>query len=138
MPNVNPAILKWARETAGLSLEEGAKAISLNAAKGTSGAERLAALERGESTPTRQQLGRMADKYRRPLITFYLAAPPLAGQRGQDFRRAPNSGPPDFNPKLDALIRNVRARQDTVRFLLEDDESEPLPFVSSAKIADGV
>ena len=80
----------------------------------------------------------MAEKYRRPLISFYLSARPPAGQRGEDFRRAPKAPPPDFNPRLDALIRNVRARQDVVRFLLEEDESEPLPFVASANIADGV
>jgi Zn-dependent peptidase ImmA (M78 family) len=138
MPQVNPEILKWARETAGLSLDEAAKAIALNAAHGRTGGERLAALEAGDGEPTRQQLARMADKYRRPLITFYLATRPATGERGEDFRRAPKAPPVDFNPRLDALIRNIRARQDVVRFLLEDDESEPLPFIASAKTVDGV
>lgn len=138
MPRINPAILSWARETAGLSLEDAAKAIDLNAARGQSGAERLAALETGEGEVSRRLLGRMAEKYRRPLVAFYLAEPPPAGERGEDFRRAPRAQAPEFNPRLDALIRNVRARQDVVRFLLEDDESEPLPFVGSSRIADGV
>jgi cytoskeletal protein RodZ len=30
MPRVNPDILKWARETAGLSLDDAAKVIQLN------------------------------------------------------------------------------------------------------------
>jgi Zn-dependent peptidase ImmA (M78 family) len=47
MPKVNPDILKWARETAGLSLEDAAKAIQLNAGRGVSGGRRLAALEAG-------------------------------------------------------------------------------------------
>jgi len=138
MTKINPDILRWARETAGLSLDEASKAIGLNAARGQTGAERLALLEHGDVEVSRKLLARMAERYRRPLIAFYLATPPATGQRGQDFRRAPTTAPPDFNPRLDALIRNVRARQDVVRFLLEDDESEPLPFVASAKISDGV
>lgn len=138
MPKVNPSVLRWARETAGLNLDEASKAIGLNAAHGKTGAQRLAVFERGDAEIPRKLLGRMAEKYRRPLIAFYLAAPPAAGQRGEDFRRAPTSAPPDFNPRLDALIRNVRARQGVVRFLLEDDESEPLAFVASAKLSDGV
>jgi len=138
MPKVNPDILIWARETAGLNLDEAAKAIGLGPARGKTGGQRLGDLEVGEAEPSRQQLARMAEKYRRPLISFYLSARPPAGQRGEDFRRAPKAPPPDFNPRLDALIRNVRARQDVVRFLLEEDESEPLPFVASANIADGV
>ncbi|WP_244466104.1 ImmA/IrrE family metallo-endopeptidase [Hyphomicrobium sp. GJ21] len=121
-----------------MSLEQAAKAIELNAARGQTGAARLAILEAGNAEISRQLLGRMAEKYRRPLITFYLAAPPPPGERGEDFRRSPKTAPQEFNPQLDTLIRNVRARQDVVRFLLEDDESEPLPFVGSSKIADGV
>ena len=138
MPKVNPDILTWARETAGLNLDDAAKAIGLGSARGKTGGQRLADLESGEAEPSRQQLARMAEKYRRPLISFYLSARPPAGQRGEDFRRTPKAPPPDFDPRLDALIRNVRARQDVVRFLLEDDESEPLLFVASSKIADGV
>lgn len=138
MPRINPDILRWARETAGLSLEDAAKAIALNAARGQTGAERLAEFEAGEGELSRTQLARISDKYRRPLITFYLAVPPPAGERGEDFRRASRGQPPEFNPHLDALIRNVRARHDVVRFLLEDDESQPLTFVGSAKISDGV
>ena len=138
MPKVSPNILQWARKTAGMSLEEASKAIGLNAARGQTGAERLALLEAGDIDVPRKLLRRMAEKYRRPLIAFYLAAPPPAGERGEDFRRLPKAAPPEFDPRLDALIRNVRARHDVVRFLLEDDESEPLSFVASAKISDGV
>ncbi len=137
MPKINPATLSWARETAGLSLEEAAKAVGLNAARGQSGAERLAELEAGDGDLSRQLLDRMAEKYRRPLVSFYLSKPPQVGERGEDFRRAPRAQELEFNPRLDALIRNVRARQDVVRFLMEDDESGPLDFVGSSRISDG-
>ena len=39
---------------------------------------------------------------------------------------------------LDALVREVRARQGMVRAVLEDeDEAEPLPFIGSHRIEDG-
>lgn len=138
MPKVKPAVLEWARKTAGLSLEDAAKAIGLNDARGVTGADRLAKLEFAETEISRQLLSRMAERYRRPLITFYLEAPPPTGERGEDFRLASKSAPPEFDPNLDALIRNVRARHDVVKFLLEEDESESLAFVASAKISDGV
>ena len=120
-----------------MSLEEAAKAVALNTARGKSGAERLKDIEDGKTEVSRQQLTKMAEKYRRPLVAFYMSSVPTTGERGEDFRRAPNTLPPDFNPRLDALIRNVRARHDVVRFLLEDDEIEPHSFVGSASLADG-
>jgi Zn-dependent peptidase ImmA (M78 family) len=137
MPAVNPQILIWARETADLSLEEAARAISLNDARGKTGAERLAALEAGEEEPSRPLLKRMAEKYRRPLLVFYLGEPPPKGDRGQDFRRLPDEAPAPYNANLDALIRDLNTRQSLVKSLLEDDEAEPLRFIGSARMRQG-
>ena len=70
MPKVKPAVLEWARKTAGLSLEDAAKAIGLNDARGVTGADRLAKLEFAETEISRQLLSRMAARYGRPLIAF--------------------------------------------------------------------
>ena len=129
---MNPEILTWARETAGLSLEQGAHAIGLKDAYGKKGAERLAELEAGEDTPTYSVLSRMAKAYRRSLLVFYLSNPPRIGDRGQDFRRIRGSEEPPYNPELDALIRDIKSRQDIVRSALEDLESDLVPFVGSA------
>lgn len=131
MPTVNPNILAWARETAGLSLEDAARKIELHDARGVTGADRLRAIEAGASEPTRSLLLRMAERYRRPLVTFYLSKPPPTGDRGADFRRAPDSPPLDYDPRLDALLRDVRSRHAIVRSILEEDEAAPLPFVGS-------
>src|SRR5271156_3584309 len=106
MPALNPEILEWARETAGLSLEEAAQAIELNEARGVPGPQRLAALESGKEEPSRPLLLRMAKAYRRSLLVFYLEKPPKIGDRGKDFRTLPGGEPPLFNPVLDALIRD--------------------------------
>ncbi|HRW66042.1 MAG TPA: XRE family transcriptional regulator [Candidatus Competibacter sp.] len=137
MPRINPEILVWARETAGLSLEEGASAVGINAARGRTGVERLAALERGDEEPGRPLLLRMAQKYRRPLLTFYLDKVPRKGDRGQDFRTTPGAGPPAYDATVDALIRDINTRQSLVKSLLEDEEALSLPFVASANINQG-
>ena len=130
MSATRPEILRWARETAGLSLKDAARAIDLKPARGQSGAERLAALEKGAEQPPRGILIKMAQAYRRPLIAFYLNAPPKTGDRGQDFRTLP--GHERYNPGLDALIRDIKGRQGLIKSMLEDAESEPLGFVGSA------
>jgi Zn-dependent peptidase ImmA (M78 family)/transcriptional regulator with XRE-family HTH domain len=137
MPRVNPEILVWARETAGLSPQEGAKAIDLNDARGRTGAERLSALERGDEEPSRPLLLKMAQKYRRPLLTFFLDKVPRKGDRGQDFRTVPGAGLPAYDATVDALIRDINTRQSLVRSLLEDEEALPLPFIASANINQG-
>jgi Zn-dependent peptidase ImmA (M78 family)/transcriptional regulator with XRE-family HTH domain len=139
MPRINPEILRWARETAGLSLEDAAGKLALKASRDFSGPAKLAALESGEREPTRSLLLKMAQHYRRPLLTFYLPAPPAQGERGQDFRTLPPDHSRRDDALVDALIRDVKARQRMVRALLEtEDEATPLPFVGSKSMRDGV
>lgn len=139
MPNVNPEILRWARETAGLTLEDAAEKLNLGEARGVSGNERLAAYEAGEAVPSRPLLVRMSKQYRRPLLAFYMSSVPRTAERGEDFRTLPPEHSRSQDALVDALIRDVRARQEMVRALLEDeDEAVPLPFVGSMSMRDGV
>lgn len=139
MPQINPDILRWARETAGLTLEEASKKLSIREAKGVLPDERLSALEAGRTEPSRPMLLRMAEKYRRPLIVFYMENPPRKANRGQDFRTLPDSYTDVTNGLVDALIRDVQVRQSIIRAALEDEEEfEPLTFVGSLRVSDGV
>ena len=138
MPEINPEILIWARETAGFTAEEAAKKLGLQNSRFSSGAEKLETLESGEKAPTRPQLLKMAEQYRRPLLTFYLSRPPTKGDRGADFRTLPGDHATTDDALLDALLRDARARQSMVRAVLEDEEeAEPLAFVGSHRVADG-
>jgi hypothetical protein len=47
---VNPNILTWARDTAGLSADEAAQALGFGDTRARSAAERLMALEAGDET----------------------------------------------------------------------------------------
>ena len=134
--NINPAILAWARETAGLAPEEAATRLGLvKSADKQSPAQRLLAFERGQCMPTRNQLLKFAALYRRPLLTFYMKRPPARGERGEDFRRSAGKVSRRENALLDALLRDVRARQEMVRSLLEEEGvARDLPYVGSAAI----
>ena len=132
MPAVNPEILVWARETAGLTRQRAATKVGIRDAYGMAAVDRLAALERGENEPSRPLLVRMAEHYRRPLLAFYLSEPPPRGDRGADFRRLSVPRRPETDALIDALVRNVRSRQGMVRAVLEaEEEALPLPFVGS-------
>ena len=138
MPKVNHEILKWARETAGLSPEDAVRKLPIRDAWGITAVDRLGALETGQIEPTRPTLVSMSKQYRRPLLTFYLSAPPRKGDRGTDFRTLSVGSAPATDAILDALIRETRARQSMVRAVLEDeDEADPLPFVRSKSMSDG-
>jgi len=136
---INPEILIWARESAGLSIADAAEKIGLTSSDATSASDKLAEFEAGERSPTRNQLAKIAAVYRRPLVAFYMPTPPPKGERGEDFRTHSVAVSGRENALLDALLRDIRGRQEMVRSLLEDeDEAVRLPFVGSASIAEGV
>ena len=115
MTQVNPAILTWTRESAGLALGEAATRVGLRDTKHSSAEDRLAALEAGQGEPTRATLLKMAKTYRRPLLTFYLAVPPPRADRGEDFRTLPEDQRAESAAAVDALLRDVRGRQGAIR-----------------------
>ncbi len=130
---MNAELFRWARETSGLSLEQAASALDIK------DVERLHAIEMGEEEPSRPLLLKMAKQYRRPLVTFYLPVPPAKGDRGEDFRTLPADRSIAADALLDALIRDVKARQAVVRSLAEDDdEASPLAFIGSSSMQGSV
>ncbi len=135
---INPDILKWARETAGLTLAEAAEKLGLKDTAKATAVEKLRRLESGVGAPGQTFLRKAVMAYRRPLITFYLPTPPERGDRGEDFRTHAGTVAARDNATLDALLRDVRARQQMLREALEELEegAERLAFVGSARITD--
>src|SRR3954470_12081067 len=132
--HINPRLLTWARATAGFTVPEAAPKLGLKDGANGTAAEKLAAIEETGQI-SRPVLQKAAAVFRRPLIAFYLPDVPRRGERGEDFR-APASAGGSVSPKeegmLDALVRDVRARQQLVREILEDEEEAvELPFVAS-------
>lgn len=133
---INPAVLVWARETAGLSIEEAAHKIGLTSGTRGTAAEKLEAMENGGRVPTEAQLGKMATAYHRPLLSLYMAEPPRPADRGEDFRTARTHVSSQETAWLDALVRDVRTRQSILRDMVEDDEdTEPVNFVGTLSVA---
>ncbi|MBN2185602.1 MAG: ImmA/IrrE family metallo-endopeptidase [Candidatus Krumholzibacteriota bacterium] len=138
MPNVNPNIIKWARETSKLSINEAVEKLGIKDARGVSAEDRLKALESGAENPSRPMLKKMAKAYHRPLVVFYMSSPPRKGDRGEDFRSLPDVYSEFEDALLDVLIRDIKARQSIVRAILEDEEDiSPLQYVGASKISDG-
>ena len=136
---INPAVLVWARESAGLGLRDAAHRLALTASDDVSSETKLLELERGTRLPSRTQLQKIAKTYRRPLVAFYLAAPPQKSDRGSDFRTTGAAVSPRDNALLDAVLRDIKARQEMLTSVLEDeDDLEILPFVGSCSLKDDV
>lgn len=133
MPRVEPEVLVWARTTSGLSIEEAAKKL------GIGNPDRLREMEAGDIEPSRRQIANMSQKYRRPLLSFYLPRPPRRSETGQDFRTLPEDEKADSQAILDALLRDISARHGLVRAALEEaEEDERLPFVGSRRADESV
>jgi Zn-dependent peptidase ImmA (M78 family) len=135
--HINPAILVWARESAGLNVEDAAKRLALGDTKTETSEQKLLELEKGLRRPTRAQLNKIAKIYRRPLLAFYMMTPPQKSSRGEDFRSTGAQVSERENALLDALLRDIRARQEMVRDILEDlDEASRKDFVASSSLAE--
>ena len=67
--HIQPAVLRWARESAGYDLEQAAKKARLPQKK-------LAAAEEGLAELTLRQAEEAARAFRRPLATLFLSQPP--------------------------------------------------------------
>ena len=133
--NISPSILTWARETAGLSREDAAIRLGLSSSTRSTAIDKLDALERGDAKPTRVQLLKIAATYKRPLTTFYRLMPPVSGGSGEDFRTLSGPVSNEEAARLDAILRDIRARHDMVRSILEDDDDvRPLDFVGGLSI----
>lgn len=138
MPAINPEILVWARETAGYELSEAARRLGLVDGKAATGEEKLAAYERGEKEPSRPLLLKMSKQYRRPLLTFYLDAPPGRADRGEDFRTIHRAVDPSENGMVDALVRRIKARQEVLKEALASEQDyERLAFIGSYSLEQG-
>lgn len=137
--SVNPEILRWARETAGLSIDVAARKLAIGATKDLEPEQRLDLLESGKEKPTRPLLLKMAKQYRRSLLIFYLSEIPQKGDRGEDYRRLPEEFPVEENALVDALVRDVKVRQGIVRSAMEDDaDLVEVPFIGSMETSSSV
>lgn len=108
---LNPRVLRWARDRAGLSLEAVAARLKKPA-------EMVAAWESGSDAPTYRQLEALAeDLYKRPVAIFFFPTPPDEDDPHKQFRTLPESELAFLAPDTLYAIREAVALQDSVREL---------------------
>lgn len=121
---VNPEVLKWARETAGFTVEEIADKMKVSS-------QSIAAWETGERQPTLSQAKRIAKYYRIPYVQFFLSEVPSKRKtiNKEDFRTFGNIGVPfGMSKELRWLLRDIEDRRDTMISLYAEEEKEVVPF----------
>lgn len=139
MTKIKPEILQWARKNSLLSLEEASHKLNIKDSKNLSAIEKLNAYESGNKEPSRSLLLKMSKQYHLPLLTFYLDKPPSIGDRGEDFRTLPAHFREIENVNVDVLIRDIKARQSTIReTLIDADEENHLEFIGKHTVNDSI
>jgi len=105
---VNPAILRWAREGAGLSCEDVAGKLKLKSIT----ANTVSSWEIGEGSPSYAQLEKLAyEIYKRPLALFFFPEPPKEETPKQAFRTLPEQEIQRMSPQIRYLVRQAKAMQ---------------------------
>ena len=128
---VTPALIAWARDTAGFSIAEAADKLGVDA-------EKLTAWENAadEATPSIPQLRKLAALFKRPLAVFYLPEPPTRFQVMRDLRRLPGTGLRHFSPALQLEIRAATERRELALDLAADLDEELPQFTLRAEITE--
>lgn len=105
---LNPNVLKWARETAGLSVDE----VAYKLKRKNIHAETVSAWERGECSPSYPQLETLAYQiYKRPLALFFFPAPPEEETPRQSFRTLPEQEINLLPSRIRFFIRKAKVMQ---------------------------
>lgn len=129
---VEPELLVWARESAGLPQEQVAERLKV-----TNPLERLAGWEEGTDRPSVSQLRQLARIYKRPLAVFFLREPPLDFMPLRDFRRL---GEPvvsqALSPALRFELRRATGVRDVALDLLDLDPQNDTKFELSGSVSD--
>ena len=113
---INPAMLRWARERAGYSVEEVASRLKRTQTE-------IYSWESGEEYPTWRQLEHLArDLYHRPTALFFLWDPPEEEILAAEFRRLPETALDDLEPDTWLAVREAKARQLDLAELTEFDD----------------
>ena len=97
---ITPAIVRWARERAGFSIEEMKKTF-----------KSIEKWEAGSAFPSFAQLEGMADKFKIPVAVFFFPAPPNLPPISETFRTLPEYEFEQLPPRIRLLLRKAKAFQ---------------------------
>lgn len=115
---VEPSVLRWARESVGLSPVAAARKIGVPDG-------RLDAWESGDTAPTIAQLKKATSVYRRSLSVFFLSEPPQDFDTLRDFRRHVGAAAGEWSPELHGEYRRALNQRERALELAELDDAPP-------------
>ena len=120
---LQPKVLRWARERAGLSQEDLAKRIPVSVGR----------VKEWEETGkiSIAQTGKLAAKTYTPLGYLYLSEPPDESLPIRDFRTRDDTPPKGPSPNLLDTVYQMQRRQAWMRDDLIEGGADPLPFVDA-------
>ena len=122
---VNPEILRWARERAGISQENLATKF-----------KKLPEWEDGKIQPTLKQVEAFARAVHAPIGFLFLSEPLEEAVPIPDFRTFAGHATTRPSPNLLDTIYAMQQRQAWLREHLIENEAEPLAFAASARVTD--
>ena len=122
---VNPELLRWARERAGVAQEYLAAKF-----------KKLPEWESGDTQPTLKQLEAFARAVHVPFGYLFLREPPDERLPIADFRTVADTATTRASPDLIDTLYTMQRRQAWLREHLVENEAEPLVFAASACLAD--
>lgn len=112
---VQPSVIRWARESMGMSVEDVAHKL-----KRSSEEVQAWETEGGASSPTYAQLENLAYKvFKRPLAIFFLPAPPDEIPPAREFRTLPDADLQTLNADTFVQVRKAHAYQITLEEVFE-------------------
>ncbi|GAA5194016.1 XRE family transcriptional regulator [Arthrobacter gyeryongensis] len=114
---VEVSVLRWARETCGLSDLAASRKIGVPD-------DRVALWESGQQQPTVAQLKKAAAVYKRSLSVFFLSEPPSGFDTLRDFRRMAGSEAGEWSPDLHDEYRRAHTQRDYLLELSELDDQD--------------
>ncbi len=124
--NINPTVLRWARNSAKFSKSDAASKASVKE-------EKIQEWESGTSKPTIRQAKLLAKAYERPFAVLFLPEIPDDFQPLQDFRK---KGSEDLTTSTLFIIREIQQKQTWISEELKESDIQKLPFVGKYSISD--
>lgn len=142
--NINPSLLKWAREKAFLSIEDVVQLLKIKPQKATkkkpqiAPEEKLELWESGLLSPSLSALKDLARLYQRPLMTFFLPKPPRAVDVLVDFRTVGSTVHQHDTPTFSKLKRRLINLQIGLSNIVQSSEKRTLDLIGCATINDDI
>jgi len=116
---ITPKVLRWARESAKMTLEVAASKVNKSA-------EQLNMWEEGNEFPTIKQAEKLAKVYKRPFALFFLTEIPNDFQPLQDFRKSDSK---ELTTGSIFIIREIQQKQNWLSEVMEESSEPELSFI---------